>query len=174
MFIVAQIFGILVIISNVLSMQMKQKRNMIIMFMLGNLFSALNFILLQSYSGAVICFFAIIQIFINYYFERKGQEVPKIFIGAYIIISIIIGLITLKSYIDILPIVSSILYTLSIVQKEEKNIRRILLVNSISWTIYEFMSMAYTAGISDALMAVSALIGMYRFDLKKDKTITQK
>ena len=174
MFIVAQIFGILVIISNVLSMQMKQKKHMIIMFMLANLFSVLNFILLQSYSGAVICFFSIIQIFINYYFEKKGHEVPKILIGIYIVISIIIGLITFKIYIDILPIVSSILYTLSIVQKEEKNIRRILLVNSISWTIYEFMSMAYTAGISDALMAVSALIGMYRFDLKKDKTITQK
>ena len=139
------------------------------MFMLANLFSVFNFILLKSYSGAAICSFAIIQIFINYFFERKGQEVPKIVIGIYIVISIIIGLITFQNYIDILPIVSSILYTLSIIQKEEKNIRRILLVNSISWTTYEFISMAYTAGMSDALMAISALIGMYRFDYKTKK-----
>lgn len=171
MFIVAPIFGILVIIANVLSMQMKHKKHMIIMFMLANLFSVFNFILLQSYSGATICFFAIIQIFINYFFERKDKEVPKIVIGTYIIISIIIGVITFKNYIDILPIISSILYTLSIIQKQEKNIRRILLINSVSWTTYEFISMAYTAGISDALMVISTLIGMYRFDYKTKKKL---
>ena len=88
MFIVAQFFGILVIIANVLSMQMKNKKQIIFMFILANLFSAINFILLQSYSGAVICLFAIIQTFINKIFERKEQPVPKIIIGIYIVISI--------------------------------------------------------------------------------------
>ena len=171
MFLIAQIFGILVIVSNVLSMQMKQKRHMIIMFMLANLFSTFNFILLHSYSGAFICFLSIIQIFINYFFERKQREIPKILIGTYIIISIICGLITFKNCIDILPIMSSILYTLSIVQKEEKNIRKIVLLNSVLWTIYEFTTMAYTAGMSDAFMAVSTIIGMYRFDYKKSINI---
>ena len=66
---------------------------------------------------------------------------------------------------------SSILYTLSIVQKEEKNIRKIVLLNSVLWTIYEFTTMAYTAGMSDAFMAVSTIIGMYRFDYKKSINI---
>lgn len=169
MFIIAQLFGILVIISNALSMQMKQKRHMITMFMIANLCSVINFILLKSYSGATICFFAIIQIFINYIFERKEKEVPKIVIAGYIIISILIGLITFNTYIDILPIISSILYTLSIIQTKEKNIRKIVLINSISWTIYEFITMAYTAGLSDALMTISSLIGIYRFDYKKQE-----
>ena len=81
MFIIAQFFGVLVIIANVVSMQMKKKKQIIFMFILANLFSAINFILLQGYSGAIICTFAIIQTFINKFFEKKDKQVPKIIIG---------------------------------------------------------------------------------------------
>ncbi len=170
MFIVAQFFGILVIIANVLSMQMKNKKQIILMFILANLFSAINFILLQSYSGAVICFFAIIQTFINKIFENKQQQVPKIIIGIYIVISIILGVITFNNIIDILPIICSILYTLTIIQEKEKNIRRTSLVNIILWIIYDIVCQAYTATISDLLMTISTIIGMYRFDRKTIET----
>ena len=170
MFIVAQFFGILVIIANVLSMQMKNKKQIILMFVLGNLFSAINFILLQSYSGAVICFFAIIQTFINKFFENKQQQVPKIIIGIYIVISIILGVITFNNIIDILPMICSVLYTLTIIQEKEKNIRRISLVNIILWIIYDIVCQAYTATISDLLMTISTIIGMYRFDRKTIET----
>lgn len=169
MFIIAQFFGILVIIANVLSMQMKNKKQIILMFILANLFSAINFILLQSYSGAVICFFAIIQTFINKIFEKKQQQVPKIIIVIYIVISIILGLITFNNIIDILPIICSILYTITIIQDYEKNIRRISLVNIILWIIYDIACQAYTAAISDSLMTISTIIGIYRFDYKEVK-----
>ena len=169
MFIVAQFFGILVIIANVLSMQMKNKKQIIFMFILANLFSAINFILLQSYSGAIICLFAIIQTFINKIFEKKQQQVPKVIIGIYIVISIILGAITFSSIIDILPIICSILYTITIIQDKEKNIRRISLVNILLWIIYDIVCQAYTAAISDLLMTISTIIGMYRFDFKRNK-----
>lgn len=167
MFILAQFFGILVIIANVISMQMKDKKQIIFMFILANLFSAINFILLQSYSGAIICLFAIVQTFINRIFENKDKQVPKIVIGIYIVISIILGAITFTSYIDILPIICSILYTLTIIQDKEKNIRKVTLVNIVLWIIYDIACMAYTAAISDSLMTISTLVGMYRFDYKK-------
>ncbi len=168
MFIVAQLFGILVIIANVLSMQMKSKKQIIFMFILANLFSAINFILLQSYSGAIICFFAIIQTFINKIFERKEQNIPKIVILIYVIISIILGTITFNTIIDILPIICSILYTITIIQNKEKNIRRISLVNIILLIVYDIVCQAYTAAISDSLMTISTLVGMYRLDYKKN------
>ncbi len=169
MFITAQFFGILVIIANVLSMQMKKKKQIIFMFILANLFSAINFVLLHSYSGAIICIFAIVQTFINKIFENKNKQVPRWLIIIYVVISIILGAITFKSYIDILPIICSILYTLTIIQDKEKNIRRISLVNIILWIIYDIVCQAYTAAISDSLMTISTLIGMYRFDYKKIK-----
>lgn len=169
MFIAAQIFGILVIIANVLSMQMKKKKQIIFMFVLANLFSAINFVLLESYSGAIICFFAIVQTYINKIFENREKRIPNIVIEIYIIISIILGAITFKNIIDILPIMCSILYTITIVQNKEKNIRKITLINIIIWLIYDITCKAYTTAISDTIMIISALIGIYKFDYKKEK-----
>ena len=169
MFIIAQLFGILVILTNILAMQQKNKNQIIFLFILANLFSSINFILLNSYTGTTICFFAIIQTLINKIFEKKEQPVPKIVILLYIVISIILGLITFNSFVDILPIICSILYTITIIQDKEKNIRKITLINIILWIIYDVVCLAYTAALSDLLTAISTLIGMYRLDYKKAK-----
>ncbi len=52
---------------------------------------------------------------------------------------------------------------------KEKNIRKISLINIILWIIYDVVCQAYTAAISDSLMTISTLVGMYRLDYKKDK-----
>ncbi len=132
------------------------------------MFSAVNFILLAGYSGAIICIFAIIQTVINNFFERKEEKVPKYVVGIYIIISIICGLITYKKLIDILSVICSILYTMSILQSKEKNIRKLSLINILLWIVYDIISKAYTAAISDISMTISTLIGMYRYDYRKE------
>ena len=167
MFIVAQLFGVLTIISNVIAMQMKNKKQIIFCYFLANLFSAINFVLLQSYSGAIICLFAMVQTFINNIFEKKEKKLPKTIIALYIIISILLGAVTFRSMIDILPIICSILYTLIIIQNKEKNIRKIALINIIIWVLYDIVCKAYTASISDSITTISTLIGIYRFDIKK-------
>ena len=73
-----------------------------------------------------------------------------------------------QNTIDILPIICSVLYSLIIVQSKEKIIRILSLINIILWLIYDFYFLAYVAAISDILVVVSTLIGMYRFDFKKN------
>ena len=163
---VAQFFGVLVIISNVIAMQMKKKKQIIFWYILGNMLSSIMFFLLQRYSGATICLFAIFQTFINKYFEKKEKDVPKVIITAYIIISIILGVITFNDYIDIMPIVCSILYTIMILKKKESNIRKTALINIIIWGVYDFLSKAYSGMISDLITTIATLVGIYRFDIK--------
>lgn len=70
-FIIAQIFGVLGIVTNVSSMQFKKRSQILIALLSLNLFSALNFIFLNSWSSAYISLFAIVEMLINYLFERK-------------------------------------------------------------------------------------------------------
>lgn len=86
----------------------------------------------------------------------------------FIIISIVLGMFTFNGIIDILPIVCSILYSLIIVQNKERIIRILSLINIMLWLIYDLYFMAYVAAISDILVVASTLIGMYRFDFKKN------
>jgi len=54
-------------------------------------------------------------------------------------------------------------------QEKESNIRKITLLNIILWVIYDIVIKAYTASISDILMTIFTLIGIYRFDFRKEK-----
>lgn len=78
-FVIAQVFGIIGIFFSVLSMQMKTKKNIMIMLLCLNLASALNFLFLDSISGCFICFFAVFETFINYLFDSKQKRCLSIF-----------------------------------------------------------------------------------------------
>lgn len=166
-FVIAQVFGFLGIIASVLSMQFKNRKHILIALFLLNLFCSLNFLFLNNLTSACICFFACIEMLINYSFEKKNKEVPKIVIGIYIIINIILGMFTFKGILDVLPIICAILYCGTILTKKEFNIRRLMLCNQILWLIFDFIIGAYAACINAGLTIGSILIAMYRYDYKK-------
>ena len=169
MFIAAQIMGILVLILHILSMQMNDKKKIIFMLVLINIFSAINFILLGSVSGALICGFAVMQVMVNKYFESKMDRVPKSIVVIYIVISIIIGVVSFKKLVDVIPTICSIMYSITILQSKEKNIRILSLVNMLLWVVFDLSYGAYTTVLSDFVTVISTLVGMYRFDYKKIK-----
>ena len=166
-FVVAQIFGILGIIASVLSMQFKKRKHILIALLLLNLFSALNFVFLGSLSSAYVCFFAIIEMIINYIFEKNNKDVSKGVICIYIIINIILGMISYKTLIDILPIACALLYCGTILTKKETNIRKLMLANQSTWLVFDIVVKAYTFSISNILTIISTLIAMKRYDYKK-------
>lgn len=169
MFIIAQIIGFIASVINIVTIQIKDKKNILFGFMTVNILFGINFILLQSYSGAIICFISAIQTFINYRLDIKGIDFPKWLIPIYIIASVLGGFATYQSLIDLLPIVGSVLYTVSIIQKKEIYLRRITLANTILWLIYNVLVMAYTSAISEIFFLSSNLIAIYRYDRKKKK-----
>ena len=85
-FVIAQVFGVIGIIFSVLSMQMKTKKNIMLMLLGLNLASALNFLFLGSITGSLVCFFAVLETFINYLYDNKDKRVPIYIILFYIII----------------------------------------------------------------------------------------
>lgn len=166
-FYVAQVFGVIGIIFSVLSMQMKSKKNIMIMLLCLNLASALNFVFLDRWSGSLVCFFAVLETFITYLFDSKNKKIPFYVIGIYIVINIILGSITYGSIIDILPIVCALLYCASVCSKNESNIRKIMFCNQSIWLIYDIIVKAYLFSVSNILTLISFVISYVRFDMKK-------
>lgn len=165
-FVIAQIFGILGIIASVLSMQFKNRKHILIVLFLLNLFSALNFIFLGNMTSSYICLFALVEMIINTSFELKNKEVPKWVVGIYIVINIALGMLTYKSIIDILPIACALIYCGTILTKKESNIRKLMLANQSTWLVFDLIVKAYTFSISNILTIISIAIAMYRYDYK--------
>lgn len=170
MFIVAQVMGVLGAITNIVSMQFKKTKQILCCFILANVFFSISYLLLGGYVAAIIGTIAAIQTVINYFFQKKDKEIPKWLITIYFIVSFACGLITYKTVIDILPILGGLTYIWAIIQKEEKYIRRITLLNSSLWLVYNVFILAYSTVVSDIVTIASTIIGMLRFDMKRNKS----
>ncbi len=167
-FIVAQIFGTAGLIFNILSMQMKSKKNILIMFIGLNLSSALSLLFLDSLSGSLICFFAVFETILNYCFDSRNKKVPTIIIIAYIIVNLILGISVFATWIDALPIVCSIIYCFMVYVKQESTIRKLTFSNQTIWLIYDIYVKSYLFSVSNILTIISAVTSMVRFgDFKK-------
>ncbi|MBQ6498172.1 MAG: YgjV family protein [Bacilli bacterium] len=166
-FVVAQIFGIIGIILSVLSMQMKTKKNIMIMLLLLNLASALNFFFLNSTSGFFVCMFAVLETFINYQFDSKNKNVPIYVIIFYVVVNIVLGMISYHKVLDIVPVICALLFCATVCTKKEANIRKIMFANQSTWLVYDLIVKAYMFGISNVLTLISIIIAFFRYDYKK-------
>lgn len=168
-FIIAQIFGVIGIVCSVLSMQMKTKKNIMIMLAALSLASALNFLFLGSISGSLICFFAVLETFINYLYDSKNKKVPVYIIIIYVIVNIVLGLVSYKGLLDIVPIACALLFCATVCTKREYNIRKIMFANQSLWLVYDIIVKAYMFSVSNVLTLISIIISIIRYDLKKQK-----
>jgi hypothetical protein len=72
-----------------------------------------------------------------------------------------------KSLLDLLPIAGVLLHTGAFWISDEKIIRRVSLLGSPFWFIYNFASRAYGSAIGDLLSMVSIVTAMIKFREKK-------
>ena len=166
-FIIAQIFGVLGVIASVCSMQFKKRKQIFIALLLLNLFSALNFVFLGTFSSAYVCFFAVAEMLINHLFERKNKPVPKWVVGIYIIVNILLGVLAFTGPLDIIPIACALIFCATLLTKNEQNIRKLMLLNQTLWLVYDLTVGAYFFAVSNVLTIISTAIALYRFSKKK-------
>lgn len=168
-FIIAQVFGVLGIITSICSMQFKKRKHIFVALLLLNAFSALNFIFLNSLASAYICLFAIFEMVINYLFEQKKKSVPYIVVIFYIIVNIALGLLSFSGPLDTLPIACALIFCATILMKKEQNIRRATILNQALWLIFDIAVGAYMFAISNVLTIVSTSTALWRFRNKQSK-----
>lgn len=165
-FIIAQIFGVLGIVASVCSMQFKKRRQIFLALLLLNLFSALNFIFLGTMASAYVCLFAMLEMVINSLFERKKQTVPVYVVGIYVVINIALGALGFSGLLDILPVACALIFCVTILMKQEQNIRKATLVNQTLWLIFDLSVGAYFFAVSNVLTLISTAIALWRYRQK--------
>lgn len=163
MFILAQILSFIAMIVNMIAVQLKTKKQILLTIVVSNVLFIISYILLEAYIGAITCGIVAIEIIINMLLEDKGEFTPKALIVVYFIISILLGITNFNTVIDLLPIIASILFILTLRQSKENYVRILILGNLISWVIYDFFVMAYLAGISDLFVIFSTITAIFRY-----------
>lgn len=160
---IAQFLGVLVTLGVILTLQLKKKKQMLVVSVLVNVLTAVNILLLDGFnSGVVVCLVAVLQLLISIWHEYKKTEsgnAEKIF---FLVLYATGGLLGYKIPLDLLSTVAAMFYMLAVFQKKEQNIRLMLLVNLSLWTVYHGI-LGSTAVFAQIAGIISSLIALYRY-----------
>lgn len=172
--IIPQIVGLLAVASFLTSYQLKKRQSIILCNVLSRCLYILQYLLLGAIAGAVLDILGALSSIIA---QRKSSPFIKRHIRAVFILinSVIVAAgvaicIINRSALDLLPIAGVLLHTGAFWISNEKIIRRISLIGSPFWLVYNLASRAYGSALGDLLTMASIIIAMVKYrDKSKSK-----
>ena len=169
MYIAGQLVGILVAIVAILSLQCKNIKKLLALQVLANGLLMLNYALLDNWSGAIVGILGAVQTVIVFLFRSKEKSIPLYITILFMASFIASTIFTYQKPLDILPCVAALLFVLITIQEKTSVCRKFALPNNITWIIYDIGAGAWTTLITHILLLISAIVGIIRLDIKKDK-----
>lgn len=164
-FIVAQAISVLTTIAAILSMQFKSMKPVLWCQILSNLLCATTFILLDAFSGSIICLIAIVQCLVIFAYNTKDRKPPLAVILGFILLYIAASVFLFQSFADIFSAMAAVIFAIGMTQKKASAARLWYVANPLFWIVYDLFSMAYGNIITHSLIFISTLIGIIRLDL---------
>ena len=162
-----QAIGILAWIILLLSYYREDTNKILIFQAIATVLYCIHYYLLGAYSGLFICAFEVIRDLMYY----KTDWDDYIFYGS-IPVYIVSGIFSFTTFLDVLPIISSLLdgYTLT---KKKKIVVIGAIISYTLWVIYDISVMSISCAITDGLVVVSN-IGILIFGDKILKRVLLK
>lgn len=161
-FLLAQIIGFIAMAVGMIAWQVKKSR--LISFNLGVSDSlwAIQYLLLNAHTGAFLLVGAALRNFCAAYFNKKGM---KFVVALYLGFAIIISLMNHKELYDLLPLIGTVFFSLSLLQPDNRElIARASIISNLCWTSYAFFSLSYLGVLYGVILGTSKFIGMARHE----------
>ena len=166
----AQILGTIAIALWAYSLQKKEQYKILFFQSLSNCAYVIQYILLGTLGAAAMDFTSAIRTFLFYKKRKNNEEISKYYLIFFIILIIILGTLTYKNALSLIPITITIFYSISNWLKEANWIRIVVIITAFVWIYYNFTVGAYVGIIGNIFEIISGVIGLIRFSKKRQKT----
>lgn len=178
-FLIAQIFGLIAVIFDVLSIASRKQKHVNRNLTISNINYSIEYFLLGANIAAITCIVAIIRGTVYSAYIKKHKQAPLWFVFLIITITIAAALLTKNhlEIIDYLPIISTILVTISTWRKRPKLYHITRFIIGFGWLVYNIRYLAFFSIISSIIEIITsgiAITRFYIFKTKQGKPITKK
>lgn len=166
MYVVANIIGVFAIITWSLSIQNKDRKNILIYQIAANVFYSVQYFLLGAITAGMTNLISVLRC-LEFYFEEKRKG--KISFISFIIFSlliILIGVITYENFISLIPVLCGILYMYSIWQNNLNLTRYLFVFAALILAYYNFRVGAIVLFLGNIMDTFSGVISIARFRRK--------
>lgn len=162
MFVLAQIIGGIVLILTVISVQFKTKEKILMCQIIANLLISIQYFLLGALTGGVVSIINVIRCIIFYFYKKKNMKPSIVFLGVFVMVAVVSGILTWQSVFSIIPIIAAIVFTYGLWQDNIKITRICTAITAGNWSIYNIIVKAYAGAIQSVAECISAIIAMIR------------
>ena len=163
----SQILGVFAFIFYLFSIQNRDKKKILSMQLVSNVFYTISYFLINAMSAVVVDFISFIRCIIYYIFAKRKKKIPLIYMFLLVLISIIVGLFIVKDFFDVIPIVICIIYIVSTYFKNIRIIQIGYILGACLWIVYNLHAKTYTPLIGNVFEIISGVISIIR--IKKSK-----
>ena len=162
----AQILSILGLTAMVLSYQMKQRKWLLVMQLVSNLFFSVSYFLLDAKTGAVLSFVNVLRCVVFMNRDKKwGQS--RLWLYFFLGVALIGGILSWEGPRSLLIIAGTLLLTVGLYSDNMTFMRKIFLVCPVFYIAYNILSGSIGGIGNDVFCLISAGIAFWRFDLRK-------
>lgn len=165
--VLAQLFGILALIIMVLSYQQKERGRLLIFQMVSNAFFAVSYYMLGAFSGAVM---SLVNIARSFVFSRSDTKWGKSPVWLYVFLaaSLAGGILSWEGPLSLLVIAATLVLTFTLYSKDLRFMRKMFLLPPLLYISYNLINKSIGGIGSDVFCLVSAVLAIWRFDIRKD------
>jgi hypothetical protein len=167
--VIIQGIGYLALLFVVLSFQHNNRRRLLFYMLIGLVLFIIHYALLGAWVGSLMNVIEAAMVLVGYRRETDKWAQRKFWPYAFIGIFVIAGILTAKTYVDILPVIAQIIGTIAVWQTNPRVIRYIMLLPRPLWFTYNFVVGSYAGMTTEVVVLLSVLVGIVRFDILKQK-----
>ena len=122
----------------------------------------LHYFLIGAFSGGAINIVNITRDTVVYHREDKAWAKSKLWLIAFLIFTVVSGLLSWQGYISLLPTIGSVFGVLGIYQSEPRKISLVTLPGIILWLIYSIFVFSPQSIICNIISIASVIISLLR------------
>ncbi|MGN0961708.1 MAG: YgjV family protein [Christensenellales bacterium] len=161
-FLIAQVLGFCALLISIISIPQKTKNRYILFYIIQNVFSGIQYILLGKTIAFILCLICIFRLIVYRYRNYYTKSLNIFILVFFILVNLIFSIITYTTWWDIFPAIASMLVCYTIWQEKILIIRLGCILSKILWGIYAIISLAYFSFIMDIVIILWTIFVIIR------------
>ena len=150
-----------------ISMFTKSKKIILVNSAINSFLYSIHYFLLGGYTAVFLNLISVLRGVFFYFDDRDGLNQNYLSLTFILLSLTAVSLTTYSSIVDLLPILSISLYTISIWQKNIKFYRFSALLGNILFIVYNFILGSIMGVLSEAILVVIEIVGIKKLYKKE-------
>lgn len=160
-FFASQVFAFLTSIADIFSFQFKERKKILICFIIATACLGIHFVLLERYVPAILIAIGIVRLFIACKSTWKWWKYIFIFIYT------VVTLILMKDYYDFVMLGAISFSTIASFRQDDHSLRLYFMAGTVLWVTYQVLIFSPMWALVDSILLWSNIVGYYRHYLRK-------